>query len=68
VSGFLLRSTPKGTICLLAIGPWEEGSFFAAGDEKIVGMALEVSRGLFIWGRKGQHGSRSIHNGSCNIL
>jgi hypothetical protein len=31
-------------------------------------MALEVSRGLFIWGRKGQHGSRSIHNGSCNIL
>jgi hypothetical protein len=32
----------------LAIGTWEVESFVVAGDEKIVGMALEASRGFFI--------------------
>jgi len=44
----LLRSASYGMICLLAIGTWEEESFVAAGDERLVGMALEVGRGLFI--------------------
>ena len=47
-SGFLLRLTPKGTISLPAIGTWEEESFVATGDERLVGMALETGRGLFI--------------------
>ena len=46
--GFLLRSTPKGTISLLAIGTWEEESFFAIGDERLVGMSFKASRGFFI--------------------
>ena len=48
-SSFLLRLTPKGTISLPAIGTWEE-NFYAAGDERLVGMTLEASRGSFIYG------------------
>jgi hypothetical protein len=33
-----LCSDPKGTISLLAIGTWEEESFYAAGDERLVGL------------------------------
>ena len=51
-SSFLLRSTPKGTISLSAIGTWEEESFVAAGDERLVGMALEASRSSLYSGEK----------------
>ena len=47
-SGFLLRSTPKGTMSLLAIGTWEEESFYAARDERLIGMALDAGGGFFI--------------------
>ena len=48
----LLRSTPKGTISLSAIGTWEEESFVAAGDERLVGMALEANRASLYRGEK----------------
>ena len=51
-SGLLLRSTPKGTMSLPAIGTWEEESFVAAGDERLVGMAWEASRASLYRGEK----------------
>ena len=46
-SGFMLRSTLKGTISLLAIRTWKNESFVVARDGMLVGMALEAVRGLF---------------------
>ena len=51
-SGLLLRSTPKGTMSLPAIGTWEEESFVAVGDERLAGMALEASRASLYRGEK----------------
>ena len=47
-SGFLFRSTPKGTIPLPTIGTREEESFAAVGERMLVGMTMEVGRGSFI--------------------
>ena len=50
-SSFLLRLTPKGMISLPTIGTWEE-NFYAAGDERLVGMAWEASRASLYRGEK----------------
>jgi len=52
-SGFLLRLTPKGTISLPAIRSWEEESFVAAGDVRLVGVALEANRASLYRGEMG---------------
>jgi hypothetical protein len=47
--GGLLRSIPKGTICLSAMGTFGEvESFYEEGKEGFDGMKLEASRRLFI--------------------
>jgi hypothetical protein len=44
--GGLLRSIPKGTICLSTVGTFEEVErFYAEGKEGFDGMKLEASRG-----------------------
>ena len=48
IGGSLLRSVPKGMICLLAMGIGAEESFAAVGEEYFDEMAMEVGRGLFI--------------------
>jgi hypothetical protein len=63
--GGLLRSIPKGTIYLSAMGTFGEvESFFAEGKEGFDGMKLEASRGLFIYGFNLHQGSRFNPNGS----
>jgi hypothetical protein len=47
--GGLLRSIPKGMICLSSMGTLGEvESFYAEGKEGFDGMRLEASRDLFI--------------------
>jgi hypothetical protein len=47
--GGWLRSIPKGTICLSAMGTFAEvKSFYAEGNAAFDGIKLEASRGLFI--------------------
>ena len=47
IGGSLLRSVPKGMICLSAMGTGAEESFAAVGEEHFVGMAMEADGGLF---------------------
>ena len=51
-SSFLLRLTPKGMISLPTIGTWEEESFVAPGDKRLIGMALKASRASLYRGGK----------------
>ena len=48
IGGSLLRSVPKGMICLSAMGTRAEESFAAIGKEYFDEMAMEASGGLFI--------------------
>ena len=48
IGGSLLRSVPKGMICLSAMGIGAEESFVAIGEEYFDGMAMEAGGGLFI--------------------
>jgi len=48
IGGSLLRSVPKGNICLLAMGTRTKESSAAIGEEYFDGMAMEVGGGLFI--------------------
>ena len=48
IGGSLLRSVPKGMICLSAMGTRAEESFAAIGEECFDGMAMEAGEGLFI--------------------
>jgi hypothetical protein len=48
IGGSLLRSVPKGMICLSAMGTREEEIFAAVGEECFDGMAIEAGGGLFI--------------------
>ena len=47
IGGSLLRSVPKGMICLSAMGTRAEESFAAIGKEYFDGMAMEAGGGLF---------------------
>jgi hypothetical protein len=64
--GGWLRSIPKGTICLSAMGTFGEvESFYAEGKEGFDGMKLEANRGLiYIGGFNLHQGSRFNPNGS----
>ena len=48
IGGSLLRSVPKGMICLSAMGTRAEESFAAVGEEYFDGVAMEAGGGLFI--------------------
>ena len=48
IGGSLLRSVPKGLICLSALGTRVEETFAAVGDEYFDRMAMEAGGGLFI--------------------
>ena len=48
IGGSLLRSVPKGMICLSAMGTRAEESFAAVGEEYFDGVAMEAGEGLFI--------------------
>ena len=48
IGGSLLRSVPKGMICLSAMGTRVEESFAAVKEEYFDGMAMEAGGGLFI--------------------
>ena len=48
IGGSLLRSVPKGMICLSAMGTRVEVSFASVGEEYFDGMSIEVGEGLFI--------------------
>ena len=48
IGGSLLRSVPKGMICLSAMGTEVEESFATVGEEYFDGMAMEAGGGLFI--------------------
>ena len=48
IGGSLLRSVPKGIICLSAMGTRAEESFATVGEECFDGMAMDAAEGLFI--------------------
>ena len=48
IGGSLLRSVPKGIICLSAMGTRAEESFATVGEECFDGMAMEAGNDLFI--------------------
>ena len=48
IGGSLLRSVPKGMICLSTMGTRAKESFATVGEECFDGMAMEEGEGLFI--------------------